>query len=82
MTRIKPAAVCLFVFTITASGAASAGCPHAMPVQLLEDCIVYEGFGSRFPTGGYAYMERIQDWLKIQQLTAITPTNTARFVSD
>jgi urease accessory protein UreF len=21
--------------------------------------------GSRFPTGGYAYMDRFQDWLKI-----------------
>ena len=38
--------------------------------------------GSRFPTGGYAYMDRFQDWLKTQQLTAITPTNTAKYFSD
>ena len=38
--------------------------------------------GSRFPIGGYAYMDRFQDWLKTQQLTAITPMNTAKFVSD
>ena len=40
------------------------------------------GAGSSFPTSDYAHMEQYQDWLKTQQLTAITPTNTAKFVSD
>jgi hypothetical protein len=60
MTRIEPAAVCLFVISITASAAALADFPHTMSAQLLEGCIVYEGDGSRFPTGGYPCMDRYQ----------------------
>jgi hypothetical protein len=67
MNMTKKVAVGLFISTITASGLALANCPDSMPVQLLEDCIVYEGAGSSFPTSDYAYMDQYQDWLKTQQ---------------
>ena len=67
----------LFVFAITASGLVSANCPGSMPEQLLNDCIVYEGAGSSFPTSDYAHMEQYQDWMKTQQSPTITQPTTA-----
>ena len=69
MERMKHAQVGLFVFAITASGLVLADCPDTMAEQLLEDCIVYEGAGSRFPTSDYAHMNLYNDWLKEQQPT-------------
>jgi len=69
MERMKHAQVGLFVFAITASGLVLADCPDTMPEQLLEDCIVYEGAGSRFPTSDYAHMNLYNIWLKEQQPT-------------
>ena len=78
MTSTKHTQVCLFVFMITAGGTAFATCPNAMPVELLVDCIAYEGNGeSSSPTLDYAYMERYQVWLKTQPQTAIFPSDTA-----
>ena len=81
MEMMKRAEVGLFLFTITASGLVSANCPGSMPEQLLNDCIVYEGAGSSFPTSDYAHMDQYHDWLKTQQplainqpITAATPT--------
>jgi hypothetical protein len=49
-----------------------------MPLELLVDCVVYEGDGSSsFPTGDYAYMDRYQDWLKTQPTTVLFPPETA-----
>ena len=67
MTRIKHTAVGLFVSAITASGLALADCPNTMPEQLLNDCIVFEGAGSSFPTSDYAHMDQYKDWLSTQQ---------------
>jgi hypothetical protein len=77
MTMIKHAEVCLSVFMVTVGGTAFATCPNTMPLELLTDCIVYEGDGSSsFPTGDYAYMDRYQDWLKAQPQGTILPPNT------
>jgi hypothetical protein len=46
------------------SGTALADCPSDMPTQLLEDCIVYEGAGTSFPSSDYAHMDLYQEWLK------------------
>jgi hypothetical protein len=75
MTRMKHTEVCLFVFMVTAGGTAFATCPNTMPLELLTDCIVYEGDGSSsFPTSDYAYMDRYQDWLEAQpQGTILLP---------
>jgi hypothetical protein len=72
------AQVGLFVLTTTASGLALANCPDTMPVQLLEDCIVYEGAGSSFPTSDYARMDEYQIWFKANQSqgTSLIPTAT------
>ena len=67
----------IFLFAITASGLALANCPGSMPEQLLEDCIVYEGAGSSFPTSDYAHMDQYHDWLKTQQPLAKTQPITA-----
>ena len=75
MTRIKQAEVGLFIFSITASGVALADCPHTMPVQLLEDCLIYQNEGESFPADDYAHMDQYQEWLKTQQ--AKLQTNTA-----
>jgi len=77
MEMMKCAEVGLFLFTITASGLALANCPGSMPEQLLNDCIVYEGAGSSFPTSDYAYMDHYQDWLNTQRPLAITQPITA-----
>jgi len=70
MDRMKHAQVGLFVFAITASGLVLADCLDTMPSQLLQDCIVYEGAGSTFPTSDYAHMNTYNDWLIEQQRTA------------
>jgi hypothetical protein len=67
MTGIKHAAVGLFLLTITASGLAAKNCPDNLPVQLLEDCLIYDSEGEFFPAGDYAYMAQYQEWLKTQQ---------------
>ena len=78
MKRTKHTEVCLFVFMVTAGGAAFATCPNTMPLELLTDCIVYEGDGSsNFPTSDYAYMDRYQAWLKTQPQETILLTDTA-----
>jgi hypothetical protein len=78
MTRTKHTQVCLFVFMITAGGTAFATCPNAMPVELLVDCIAYEGNGeSSSPTLDYAYMDRYQVWLKTQREGTTFPADTA-----
>lgn len=78
MTRTKHIQVCLFVFLVTTGGTALATCPNSMPMQLLVDCIVYEGDGvSSFPTSDYAYLDSYQDWLKTQPPGTILPPNTA-----
>jgi hypothetical protein len=70
MEMMKYAEVGLFLITITTSGLASADCPSAMPQQLLEDCIVYEGAGSSFPTSDYAHMDLYNAWLKQRESAA------------
>jgi len=67
MTRIKHAEVGLFIFSIIASGVALAECPHTMPEQLLEDCLIYQNEGESFPADDYAHMDQYQEWLKTQQ---------------
>ena len=77
MTRTKHPKVCLFVFMITTVSTASATCPNTMPIELLVDCIVYEGDGaSSFPTSDYAYMDRYQDWLEKQPQGTMLPSNS------
>ena len=78
MRSIKHAKVGLFVFTIAGSGAVLATCPNTMPLELLTDCIVYEGEGaSSPPIKDYAYMDRYLEWLKTQPQATIFPTDTA-----
>jgi hypothetical protein len=77
MELTKHAETGLFLFAITASGLAVADCPPSMPEQLLEDCIVYEGAGSTFPTSDYAYMDRYRNWLQTQQPTVMAQPTTA-----
>ena len=75
MEIIKHAQAGLFLLTITASGLALANCPESMPVQLLEDCIVYEGAGDSFPTSDYAKMALYQEWVKTQHPVKIYKPN-------
>ena len=56
-----------FLCGIVASGLVMADCDKTMPLQLFEDCLVYEGAGSSFPTSDYAHMDQYQDLLKTQQ---------------
>jgi len=74
---MKHAEVCLSLLMITAGGAAFATCPNTMPLELLVDCIVYEGGGSSFPASDYAYMDHYQVWVKTQSPTTIFPPDTA-----
>jgi hypothetical protein len=67
MKMTKQAKVGLFIFTITASGLAMADCPNAMPVQLLQDCIVNENAGHSFPPSGYVNMDTYQNWVAAKQ---------------
>jgi len=78
MIRTRFAGAGLFVLAFTASGAAMATCPNTMPLELLVDCVVYEGGGPSSTTAGdYAYMDRYRDWLKTQPATVIFPPETA-----
>ena len=78
MTSTKHTQVCLFVFMISAGGTALATCPNTMPLELLTDCIVYEGGGeSSFPASDYAHIDRYHDWLKAQPQGTMFPPNTA-----
>ena len=43
------------LFAIAWSGWALADCPNTMPLQLQEDCIIYEGAGSTFPPSDCLY---------------------------
>jgi hypothetical protein len=54
----------VFLGGMVTSGAALADCPSDMPIKLLEDCIVYEGAGTSFPSSDYAHMDLYQEWLK------------------
>ncbi len=65
----KEAGVGFFLCGIVTSSLALAECPKTMPEQLLQDCIVYEGAGSTFPTKDYAYMDLYNKWLRQQQPT-------------
>jgi len=65
LTTAARAGLCLI--TISVNGPVLADCPSSMPQQLHEDCIVYEGAGSNFPTSDYAYMDVYNAWLKGQQ---------------
>lgn len=56
-----------FLCGIVASGLVMADCDKTMPLQLFEDCLVYEGAGSSFPTSDYAHMDQYQAWIKTQQ---------------
>jgi len=60
----------IFLFAITASGLVLADCLDTMPSQLLQDCIVYEGAGSTFPTEDYAQLDLYNEWSRKQQTTA------------
>jgi len=66
----KEVRVGLFLCGIVTGSLALADCPDSMPSQLLQDCIVYEGAGSTFPTGDYAHMDLYNNWMKKQQPTA------------
>jgi hypothetical protein len=78
MTRTKHTQFCLFIFMISACGTALATYPDMMPLELLTDCIVYEGDGSSsFPTSDYANRDRYQDWLNTQPQGTTLPTYTA-----
>ena len=57
----------LFLCGVVTSSMAIADCPNALPEQLLEDCLVYEGAGANFPTSDYAHMDLYNNWLKTQQ---------------
>ena len=58
----------LLVLIITGSGLSLADCPNSMPQQLLQDCIVYEGAGTTFPSSDYAYMDEYIDWINTQKM--------------
>ena len=78
MTRTKQTQVGSFLFMIAAGGTAFATCPNTMPMQLLIDCMVYEGDGvSSFPTSDYAHMDRYKDWLRRQPQGTILPSDAA-----
>ena len=66
----KKAPIGLFLCGIASGSLALADCPDTMPSQLLQDCIVYEGAGSTFPTEDYAHMDLYNVWSKKQQTTA------------
>jgi hypothetical protein len=68
MTRKVP--IGLFLCGIASGSLALADCPDTMPSQLLQDCIVYEGAGSTFPTEDYAHMDLYNEWSRKQQTTA------------
>jgi hypothetical protein len=75
---MKHTEVCIFIFTVTAGGTALATCPNTMPLELLTDCLVYEGDGeSSFPTTDYAYMDRYQEWLNTQPQGTMMPPYAA-----
>jgi len=67
MKRMTNAQIGAFILTITSSGFSLANCPGSMPEQLLEDCIVYEGAGTSFPTSDYAHMHQYKNWQKTRQ---------------
>jgi hypothetical protein len=48
--------------TVLAIGGANASCPNDMPLELLEDCIVVEGSGSKFPNDTYSNMNLYEEW--------------------
>jgi hypothetical protein len=77
MPRIKHTAVGLFFFTMTAGGVVLADCPHNLPTQLLEDCLIYNSEGESFPASDYAHMDQYQAWLKTQQPKSQPDTVTA-----
>ncbi|MGD8619540.1 MAG: hypothetical protein PVH54_10200 [Gammaproteobacteria bacterium] len=58
----------LLVLMITGSGLSMADCPDSMPQQLLQDCIVYEGAGTDFPSSDYAYMDEYNEWISNQKM--------------
>jgi hypothetical protein len=66
----KKVPIGLFLCGIASGSLALADCPDTMPSQLLQDCIVYEGAGSTFPTEDYAHMDLYNEWLRKQQTTA------------
>ena len=66
----KKVPIGLFLCGIASGSLALADCPDTMPSQLLQDCIVYEGAGSTFPTEDYAHMDLYNVWSKEQQTTA------------
>jgi hypothetical protein len=72
----------MFLCSFAASGLAMADCINAMPEQLIEDCIVYEGAGTSFPPSDYAHMDQYQDWMKTQQplATALLPAATTPMI--
>lgn len=72
MEMTRQMQVGILLSTIAMSGLAAAECPQTMPYQLLQDCITYEGAGSQFPAGDYAYMDLYQDWLEKQGQQAAT----------
>jgi len=67
MKMTKQAEVVLLIFTSTASGLAITDCPNNLPVQLLENCIVYEDAGHSFPPNDYMNMDIYQNWVAAQQ---------------
>jgi len=69
---IRKVPIGLFLCGIVSGNLTLADCPDTMPSQLLQDCIVYEGAGSTFPTEDYAHMDSYDDWLKEQQQPAKT----------
>jgi len=66
----KKVPIGLFLCGIASGSLALADCPDTMPSQLLQDCIVYEGAGSTFPTEDYAHMDLYNEWSRKQQTTA------------
>ena len=57
------------LYGILASSLAMADCANKMPVQLLEDCLVYEGAGYSFPPDEYVNIDIYQNWMASQQIT-------------
>jgi hypothetical protein len=70
MMKIKRAVAGIQVFTMVSGGVALADCPHNMPTQLLEDCLIYDSEGESFPSDDYAHMDEYHAWLKTQQPTS------------
>ena len=62
--------VAVFLCGIAISGLAMAECPHTMPLQLLEDCIVYENAETDFPPSDYANLALYKEWMEKQKSTA------------